>query len=190
MRKAEISRKTRETDIQIKLNIDGIRQCKICSDIGFLVHMLETFSRHGLFDIEARIKGDIHIDQHHTLEDTGFVLGEAFKEALGDKIGIKRAGFFAYPMDDSLATVAIDIGGRSYLRFEAKLKNKKIGELETNTLEDFFYGFASGLLANLHIKVEYGRSDHHKVEAIFKAFAKAVNMACEIGKQGSFPPTK
>jgi imidazoleglycerol-phosphate dehydratase len=192
MRKAKIERNTKETQIKVSLNIDGSGKSKIYSGIGFLNHMLETFSKHGLFDIEADINGDLFVDQHHTVEDVGIVLGEAFKKALGDKRGIKRAGFFIYPMDESLVMTSIDISGRAYLRFDANFKTKKIGDLSSDVIEDFFHGFASALLANLHIQIYYGRSDHHKVEAIFKCLAKSLLIACEIEPRikNKIPSTK
>jgi len=192
MRSAKVNRKTRETDIKIKINIDGAGKSRIKSQIGFLSHMLETFAKHGLFDIDAEIKGDVHVDQHHTVEDTGIVLGQAFKNGLGNKKGLRRAGFFIYPMDEALVLAAIDLSGRPYLKIDAKFKGKKIGDLYIDSLEDFFQGFVSALGANLHVKVYYGRSDHHKVEAIFKAFGRSLYQACEIERRlkGKIPSTK
>ncbi|MCB0260991.1 MAG: imidazoleglycerol-phosphate dehydratase HisB [Calditrichaeota bacterium] len=192
MRSASISRETRETRIAMSVNLDGRGESEIVSPIGFLTHMLETFARHGIFDLQANIEGDLEVDQHHTVEDCGIVLGEVFKKALGDKRGIKRAGFFIYPMDEALATVAIDISGRSFLKLEAEFSNARVGELEIELLEDFFLGFSGALGANLHIRVHYGRSDHHKIEAVFKALAKAMKSACEIEPRiaGTIPSTK
>ena len=192
MRSASISRETRETRIAMTVNLDGRGESEIVSPIGFLTHMLETFARHGIFDLQANIEGDLEVDQHHTVEDCGIVLGEVFKKALGDKRGIKRAGFFIYPMDEALATVAIDISGRSFLKLEAEFSNARVGELEIELLEDFFLGFSGALGANLHIRVHYGRSDHHKIEAVFKALAKAMKSACEIEPRiaGTIPSTK
>jgi len=192
MRKAEIKRKTSETTITLKLNLDGSGKGTISSEIGFLNHMLNTLARHGLFDIAMKIKGDLEVDGHHTVEDSGIVLGQAFKEALGEKRGIRRAGFFVYPMDEALATVAVDISGRPHLHWDAEFKNLKVGELELELLEDFFLGFVNALGINLHVKIHYGRSDHHKVEAVFKAFAKAMRMACEIDPRSpeDIPSTK
>lgn len=192
MRSASISRETRETRIAMSVNLDGRGESEIVSPIGFLTHMLETFARHGIFDLQANIAGDMQVDQHHTVEDCGIVLGEVFKKALGDKRGIKRAGFFIYPMDEALATVAIDISGRSFLKLEAEFSSRRVGELEVELLEDFFLGFCSALGANLHIRVHYGRSDHHKIEAVFKALAKAMKTACEIEPRiaGTIPSTK
>ena len=192
MRSASISRETRETRIAMSVNLDGRGESEIVSPIGFLTHMLETFARHGIFDLQANIEGDLEVDQHHTVEDCGIVLGEVFKKALGDKRGIKRAGFFIYPMDEALATVAIDISGRSFLKLEAEFSNARVGELEVELLEDFFLGFSGALGANLHIRVHYGRSDHHKVEAVFKALSKAMKSACEIEPRiaDTIPSTK
>src|SRR3989344_180689 len=172
MRTSTIKRKTKETDISIRLNIDGKGKYKIKAPIGFFTHMLESFAKHGLFDVELNVKGDTQVDQHHTVEDTGIVLGLAFRKALGDKKGINRAGYFIYPMDEALAIAALDISGRPYLKFNAKFRRRFCGELDTDLLEDFFYGFSAGLGANIALKVEYGRSGHHKKEALFKAFAK------------------
>ncbi len=175
---AKIHRQTKETNISVDLNIDGTGEYQIQTPIGFLNHMLESFSRHGLFDITLQAEGDVHVDQHHLVEDCGIVLGQVFKKALGDKKGINRAGYFVYPMDEALAVVAIDIGGRPYLQYDASFKRRFCGELDTDLLEDFFQGFAVNLGANVVVRMPFGRSDHHKIEAIFKAFAKAMKMAC------------
>jgi imidazoleglycerol-phosphate dehydratase len=174
------------------LNIDGAGNSRVVSEIGFLNHILETFAKHGVFDLQAEIHGDLQVDQHHTVEDSGIVLGEAFKKALAEKRGIKRAGFFIHPMDEALVTVAVDICGRPFLKWNAKFKNKKVGDLSTELLEDFFQGFVNALGANLHILVHYGRSDHHKIEAIFKSLAKAMKTACEIEARAKteIPSTK
>ena len=192
MRIAKISRKTKETESKVMINIDGKGKYKIKTPIGFFTHMLESFAKHGLFDIQMNVKGDLQVDQHHTIEDTGIVLGQAFKKALGDKKGINRAGYFIFPMDDALAIVALDISGRPYLKFDAKFKRRFCGELDADLLEDFFYGFSVGLQANLAVKMEYGRSDHHKIEALFKAFAKSMKMACSKEKRAlkEMPSTK
>jgi len=178
MRKAEQNRKTKETDITIKLNIDGKGVYNIQTPVGFFTHMLEAFSKHGLFDIDMNVKGDLEVDQHHTVEDCGIVLGQVFKEALADKKGINRAGYFVFPMDEALAVVSIDIAGRPYLQFDAEFQRRFCGELDIDLLEDFFNGFAVSLGANVVVRMPYGRSDHHKIEAVFKAFAKAMKMAC------------
>ena len=192
MRTSTIKRKTKETDISIRLNIDGKGKYKIKAPIGFFTHMLESFAKHGLFDVELNVKGDTQVDQHHTVEDTGIVLGLAFRKALGDKKGINRAGYFIYPMDEALAIAALDISGRPYLKFNAKFRRRFCGELDTDLLEDFFYGFSAGLGANIALKVEYGRSGHHKIEALFKAFAKAMKTACSKDKRAAkeLPSTK
>lgn len=192
MRTSKIHRTTNETNIFIELNIDGSGKYQIQTPIGFLTHMLESFSKHGLFDITMTANGDLHVDQHHLVEDCGIVLGQAFKKALGDKKGINRAGYFVYPMDEALAVVAVDIGGRSYLQFEAEFQRRFCGELDTDLVEDFFQGFASHLGANVVVRMPYGRSDHHKIEAIFKAFARAMKMACSIDPQAieNIPSTK
>lgn len=179
MRKSEFKRETKETKIFINLNLDGKGNNNIKTEIGFFKHMLETFSKHSLIDIELDIKGDIFVDFHHTVEDTGIVLGKAIKEALGDKKGIKRAGYFIFPMDESLAISAVDLSGRSYLKFHAEFNDSKVGDFPTDLVEDFFIALTNSLEANIHIKVEYGRNDHHKIEAIFKSFAKALRNAIE-----------
>ncbi|MBS3100766.1 imidazoleglycerol-phosphate dehydratase HisB [Candidatus Woesearchaeota archaeon] len=192
MRIAKIIRKTKETEIEIKLNIDGKGKYAIKTPIGFFTHMLESFAKHGLFDIQLNVKGDLQVDQHHTIEDTGIVLGQAFNKALGNRKGINRAGYFIFPMDEALVIVAADISGRPYLKFKGKLQRRFCGDLDTDLLEDFFYGFSIGLQANLAFKIEYGRSDHHKIEALFKAFAKAMKMACSKDKRAlkEMPSTK
>jgi imidazoleglycerol-phosphate dehydratase len=178
MRSARVARTTKETDISVELEIDGQGVYEIQTPIGFLTHMLETFARHGLFDIKMRAVGDLEVDQHHLLEDCGIVLGQAFKQALGDKRGINRAGYFVYPMDEALAVVAVDIGGRPYLQYDTEFRRRFCGELDTDLLEDFFQGLAVSLGANLVVRMPYGRSDHHRCEAAFKALAKAMKMAC------------
>ncbi len=192
MRTAKISRKTKETCIEAMLNIDGKGKYKIETPVGFFTHMLESFAKHGLFDIEMNVKGDLKVDQHHTIEDTGIVLGQAFSKALGDRTGINRAGYFIFPMDDAMAVLAVDISGRPYLNFDAKFKRRFCGELDTDLIEDFFYGFSIGLMANIAIRAKNGRSDHHKIEAVFKAFAKAMKTACSNDKRAmnEMPSTK
>ena len=192
MRIAKISRKTKETEIKVMINIDGKGKYKIKTPIEFFTHMLESFAKHGLFDIQLNVKGDLQVDQHHTIEDTGIVLGQAFSKALGDRKGINRAGYFIFPMDEALAIAAVDISGRPYLKFKGKMQRRFCGGFDTDLLEDFFYGFSAGLQANLAVKTEYGRSDHHKIEALFKAFAKAMKMACSKDKRAlkEMPSTK
>ncbi len=177
MRKAEIIRKTSETEIILKINLDGKGVARIDSPVPFFGHMLESFSKHSRIDIDISIKGDIEVDQHHSVEDTGIVLGSAVKKALGDKKGINRAGFFVFPMDEALSVVSIDVGGRTYLQFKAPFKRQFCGDFDLDTLEDFFSGFTQGASANIAVRAISGRSDHHKIESIFKAFAKATAMA-------------
>ncbi|MBL7095060.1 imidazoleglycerol-phosphate dehydratase HisB [candidate division KSB1 bacterium] len=192
MRKSKIERVTNETKISIELTVEGTGKYNIQTPVGFFNHMLESFTKHGLFDISLKADGDLHVDQHHLVEDCGIVLGQTFKNALGDKKGINRAGYFTYPMDEALAVVAIDIGGRPFLQYETNFKRRFCGELDTDLLEDFFLGFAINLGANVVVRMPYGRSDHHKIEAIFKAFAKAMKMACSIDPQAieNIPSTK
>lgn len=192
MRRATITRKTKETDITIALNIDGRGKSAIATPIRFLTHMLESFAKHGLFDIRLKVEGDMGVDQHHTIEDTGIMLGQAFGKSLGSKKGINRAGYFIFPMDEALAIVAVDIGGRPYLKFNGAFKRRFCGDLDTDLLEDFFYGFSIGLGANIAVQIRYGRSDHHKIEVVFKAFAKAMKTACSTDKRAmkELPSTK
>jgi len=192
MRTSKTHRKTSETDIEVELAIDGQGNYRIETAIGFFNHMLESFAKHGLFDLSLRGKGDLHVDQHHLVEDCGIVLGQAFKKALGDRKGINRAGYFVYPMDEALAVVAVDIAGRPYLQYEAEFKRRFCGELDTDLVEDFFQGFAINLGANVVVRMPFGRSDHHKIEAIFKAFAKAMKMACALEPRSlkQIPSTK
>lgn len=189
---SKIIRKTNETEIIIALNIDGAGKRVIDTPVGFLNHMLDLFSKQGLFDLDIKAKGDMFIDEHHTVEDIGIVLGQAFNEAIGDKKGINRYGFFILPMDETLVTVAIDFAGRYAFTFDCDFNWEKIGDLSTELIYDFWDGFAQNAKVNLYIKVENGRNDHHKAEAIFKAVAKAVRMACEIDKRASqeVPSTK
>jgi imidazoleglycerol-phosphate dehydratase len=178
MRTATINRKTNETDIRLKLNLDGRGQYRVTTGIGFFNHMLELFARHGGFDLTLACQGDLHVDQHHTVEDVGIVLGEAFEQALGDKKGLWRAGYFVMPMDETLGVVAVDFGGRAAAVIETKVRTRLVGDLEAELVTDFFEGFARGARANVHAKVLYGRSNHHKIEALFKAFARALRVAC------------
>jgi imidazoleglycerol-phosphate dehydratase len=192
MRKAIIERNTSETQIAMALNLDGSGKSNIQSPLGFLTHMLESFTKHAVFDLEATIAGDLHVDAHHTVEDTGIVLGEVLKAALGDKRGIQRSGFWTYPMDEALASVALDLSGRPFLVWEVDFSTRAIGEFPTELFEDFFQGFTNALGANIHVKVHYGRSDHHKIEAVFKALAKSLKMACTIEPRikNEIPSTK
>jgi imidazoleglycerol-phosphate dehydratase len=174
---AKIHRKTSETDIQLRLNLDGAGKFRVSTGIRFLDHMLELFSRHGAFDLGLNVRGDLDVDQHHTVEDTGIALGEAVQKALGSKRGILRAGYFLMPMDETLAAAAIDLSGRPFCVVRAKIAGKRVGDFQTELLEDFFQAFAQAARANVHLRLLYGRSSHHQVEAIFKAFARALRFA-------------
>ncbi len=191
-RKSTIERKTKETDIKVNLNLDGKGESRISTSIPFLDHLLDNFSRHGLFDLKVKAKGDLEIDQHHTVEDIGICLGDAFKKALGEKKGINRAGYFVFPLDESLSVVSLDISGRAYLNFDCKFKRSKIGDLDSDLIEEFFWGFVRHLEATLHIKALCGKNDHHKAEAVFKAFGKAMKTACSKDKRvaKNLPSTK
>jgi imidazoleglycerol-phosphate dehydratase len=177
-RSAEIIRNTTETKIELHLTIEGRGQYKISTGIRFFDHMLELFARHGAFDLDLVCKGDLDIDQHHTVEDVGIALGEAFARAVGDKRGINRAGYFLMPMDETLAIAAIDLSGRTAYAVDTKVRTRLVGDLQSELVTDFFEGFARGAHANVHVKTMYGRSNHHKIEAIFKAFARALRVAC------------
>jgi imidazoleglycerol-phosphate dehydratase len=182
-RTATIQRNTTETKIDLKLTIEGQGRYSVQTGIRFLDHMLELFARHGGFDLSLTCKGDLDVDQHHTVEDIGIALGEAFTQALGDKKGILRAGYFLMPMDETLAAAAIDLSGRASHVIDTKVKIRIVGDLQTELLPDFFEGFARGAKANVHLKVLYGRSNHHKIEATFKAFARAMRFACSRDEQ-------
>ncbi len=182
-RTALVERNSAETRIAIKLKIEGSGQYKISTGIRFFDHMLELFTRHGAFDLDLACKGDLDVDQHHTVEDVGIALGEAFDRALGDKRGILRAGYFLMPMDETLAIAAIDLSGRAAFAVETKVLTRLVGDLQSELVTDFFEGFARGARANVHVKTMYGRSSHHKIEAIFKAFARALRVACSRDKQ-------
>ena len=177
-RTASIERNTKETQITGMLRIDGTGLYQVSTGIRFLDHMLELFSKHGAFDLELHAHGDLDVDQHHTVEDTGIVLGDLFSKALGDRRGINRAGYFVQTMDESLAVVAVDLGGRPALVYDQQVNVVHVGDLQIELLEDFFSGFVNHAGANLHAKVLYGRSNHHKIEAIFKCFARAMRYAC------------
>ena len=191
-RNARIHRRTKETDIFTRLNVDGKGVYRVVTGIRFFDHMLELFARHGGFDLELKVQGDLDVDQHHTVEDVGITLGQAFNKALGDKKGILRAGYFIMPMDETLVVAAVDLSGRAYLVFKTSFRERLVGDLQTELLEDFFGGFASALGANVHLKVAYGRSTHHRVEALFKAFARALRFACSHDQRlrGQLPSTK
>jgi imidazoleglycerol-phosphate dehydratase len=192
MREASITRNTKETQIQAELNIEGAGKYEIATGIRFLDHMLELFSKHGAFDLKLTAKGDLDVDQHHTVEDVGIVLGDLFSKALGDRRGINRAGYFVQTMDESLAVVAIDLGGRPALVYDQQVNVVHVGDLQTELLEDLFDGFANHAGANVHAKVLYGRSNHHKIEAIFKCFARALRYACSTDERlkDQLPSTK
>lgn len=191
-RKSKIIRKTNETDISLTLDIDGVGKRTIETPLGFLNHMLDLFAKHGLFDLTVRAKGDTIIDDHHTTEDIGIVLGDAFAQALGDKKGINRYGFFILPMDETLVTVAIDLSGRYSFRFDCVFTRETVGDMSTELAEHFFDAFAQNAKMNLYIKVENGKNDHHKIEGIFKAVTKSLRIACEIDKRAKnqIPSTK
>ena len=191
-RKTSLERKTKETDIKISLNLDGKGKSNVSTPVPFLNHLLDNFAKHGLFDLEIKAKGDIEIDQHHTVEDVGISLGEAFKKALGDKKGINRAGYFVFPLDEALSVVSVDISGRASANFNCKFKKEKIGDLDSDLVKEFFLGFARSLTATLHIRALTGENEHHKAESIFKAFGKAMKMACSKDKRilKELPSTK
>ncbi|MCR5627018.1 MAG: imidazoleglycerol-phosphate dehydratase HisB [Lachnospiraceae bacterium] len=176
-RTSEKTRTTKETDIKVKLDLDGKGEYKIDTGIGFFDHMLEGFSKHGFFDLTLSCKGDLNVDSHHTVEDCGIVLGEAIKEAVGDKAGIKRYGHFILPMDDALVLCAVDLCGRPFLNFDVHFTNERIGSLESDLIKEFFYAVSYSAGMNIHIKMLDGTNDHHIAEAAFKAFAKALDMA-------------
>jgi imidazoleglycerol-phosphate dehydratase len=192
VRSATVERITRETQIRGSLKIEGRGRYEVDTGVRFLDHMLELFAKHGGFDLKLRAAGDLDVDQHHTVEDVGIVLGQLFSQALGDRRGVNRAGYFVMPMDETLAVVAVDLGGRPALVYKDMVKVRLVGDLQTELLEDFFGGFANQAGANLHVKVLYGRSNHHKVEAIFKCFARAMKFACSKDKRlrGELPSTK
>ena len=183
MRSATIVRNTAETRINLKLKLDGKGTYQVSTGIRFLDHMLELFTRHGAFDLKIQCKGDLDVDQHHTVEDVGIALGEAFDRALGNKRGILRAGYFLMPMDETLGLAAIDFGGRAQAVIETKVRTWLVGDLQSELVADFFEGFARGARANVHLKVLYGRSNHHKIESLFKAFARALRVAVSKDKR-------
>lgn len=170
-------RKTKETDVKLILNLDGTGRTNIHTGIGFFDHMLDGFARHGLFDLDLEVKGDLEVDSHHTIEDTGIVLGQAIAETLGDKKGIKRYGSFLLPMDETLALCAVDLSGRPYLNFKADFSTEKIGDFDTEMFREFFYAVSYGAAMNLHLKILDAGNNHHMAEALFKAFGKALDMA-------------
>lgn len=172
-----VNRKTKETDISIAINLDGTGKNEISTGVGFFDHMLDGFARHGLFDLTAEAKGDLFVDCHHTVEDTGIVLGQAILQAVGDKKGIKRYGHMLLPMDETLALCAVDLSGRPYLSFQAEFKNDRIGDMDTEMIREFFYAVSYSAMMNIHLKILDGENSHHMAEALFKAFGKALDMA-------------
>ncbi len=191
-RSAQITRDTNETQIALSLTIDGIGQRQLDVPVGFFLHMLDLFTKHGLFDINLVVKGDTFIDEHHTVEDTGIVLGQAFATALGEKRGINRYGFYVLPMDEALVTVAIDFAGRYAFTLDCEFERELVGDMSTEVVYDFWDAFAQNAKANVYIKVENGRNDHHKIEGIFKAMARAIRNACEYDQRAKdqIPSTK
>lgn len=189
---SQIVRKTMETNIELKLNIDGNGRYQIQTEIGFLDHMLELFTKHGMFDLELKAKGDLKIDEHHLVEDVGIVFGQAFDRAFGERRGIKRYGFFILPMDEVITTCAVDLGGRFSLCLDCVFTREKVGDLPTELIYDFWEAFAQNAKCNIYIKAENGRNDHHKIESIFKAVARAMRTACEIDRraENEIPSTK
>ncbi len=183
MRSAKLHRSTTETDIQLSLTVEGKGRYEVSTGIRFFDHMLELFTRHGAFDLKLKATGDLDVDQHHTVEDVGIALGEAFSKALGDKKGIMRAGYFLMPMDETLGLAAVDFSGRAAAVINTQVKTRLVGDLQSELVYDFFEGFARGARANVHLKVIYGRSNHHKIEALFKAFARALRVACSRDRQ-------
>jgi imidazoleglycerol-phosphate dehydratase len=192
VRQATIKRDTKETQIQGTLKIEGKGRYEISTGIRFFDHMLELFTKHGGFDLKLVAKGDLDVDQHHTVEDVGIVLGQLFSKALGDRKGINRAGYFVLPMDETLSVVAVDLGGRPALVYKDLVKTRLVGDLQTELVHDFFDGFVVHAGANLHTKILYGRSNHHKIEAIFKCFARAMRYACSTDQRlkDQLPSTK
>ena len=183
MRRGVIDRRTRETQIRVRIGIEGKGRYDISTGIRFLDHMLELVTRHGAFDLTIRAKGDLDVDQHHTVEDLGIALGEAVSKALGNRKGINRAGYFIMPMDETLGVAAVDLGGRAHAVVDLGVKVRLVGDLQSELIHDFFEGFALGVRGNVHVKVLYGRSNHHRVEAAFKAFGRALRVACAKDKQ-------
>jgi imidazoleglycerol-phosphate dehydratase len=192
MRRAAIDRVTKETSIRIRLAIEGKGRYKVSTGIRFFDHMLELFAHHGAFDLQLAATGDLDVDQHHTVEDVGVALGQAFAQALGNKRGILRAGYFVMPMDETLGVSAVDFSGRAAAVIDTKVRTRLVGDLQSELVPDFFDGFARGAQANVHARILYGRSNHHKIESLFKAFARAVRAACWRDKQMArlLPSTK
>jgi imidazoleglycerol-phosphate dehydratase len=192
MRKSNVKRVSKETNIQMSLTIDGRGRYQVSTGIRFFDHMLELFAHHGGFDLKLKARGDLDVDQHHTVEDVGIVLGQAFEKALGSKRGILRAGYFVMPMDETLGLVAVDFCGRTAAAIDTKVRTRMVGDLQAELVYDFFEAFARGARANVHARILYGRSSHHKIEALFKAFARALRAACWRDSRmiGLLPSTK
>ncbi len=190
-RTAKIHRKTAETDVTVELDLDGIGEARVATGIGFLDHMLALLAKHSVFDLSVTAVGDLEVDQHHTVEDIGISLGQAFREAIGDKSGIRRYGDFTLPMEETLCTAALDLGGRAYFVFQADFPTNKIGDFDAELVADFWHAFATNALCNLHIIVHYGRNSHHIAEAVYKATAHALRIAVEPDPRVSgIPSTK
>ena len=192
MRRGIVQRKTTETSIALRLDLDGKGRYEVSTGIRFFDHMLELVARHGGFNLKLAVEGDLDVDQHHTVEDVGIALGEAVSQALGDRKGINRAGYFVMPMDETLGVAAIDLSGRIHAVVDLQLAVERVGDLQAELLGDFFDGFAQGARANVHLKILYGRSSHHQIEALFKAFARALRFACSRDRQmaRTLPSTK
>ncbi len=192
MRRAEVKRRTAETDVRVRLVLEGRGRYSISTGVRFLDHMLELFTRHGGFDLDLTATGDLDVDQHHSVEDAGIALGEAFDRALGNRRGIMRAGYFVMPMDETLGVVAVDFSGRAAAVIETKVRSRLVGDLQAELVPDFFEGFARAARANVHARVLYGRSSHHKIEALFKGLGRAVRVACSRDRRltGMLPSTK
>ena len=188
-RKAKIERRTAETEIQLEIDLDGTGQSQVRTGVGFLDHMLELFAKHGIVDLSVNARGDLHVDQHHTVEDVGICLGQALRQALGDKAGIRRYGHFTLPMEETLVTTALDLSGRYFLVFQAEFPTPKIGEFDSELVQDFWQATAANALCNLHILLHHGRNSHHISEAIFKSAARALRMAVERDPRSSGVPS-
>ena len=191
-RSARVTRTTKETDITVELTLDGAGKASVDTGVPFLNHMLDSFARHGFFDLTVRARGDLDVDLHHTVEDVGLALGQALRDALGDKAGIRRFGEASCPLDEALVRITVDLSGRPFFVYEVTMTQARVGTFDTELVHDFFEGFAMGARANVHVKVLYGRSSHHHVEAVFKAFARALRVACSKDRQlaRALPSTK
>lgn len=188
-RTARVNRQTAETQIEVELNLDGAGVADVATGVGFFDHMLTLLAKHSSIDLRVKAHGDLHVDQHHTVEDTGIAIGQALKDALGDKSRIRRYGHFTLPMDETLVTAAIDLGGRYYLVYQAPIQAQKIGDFDTELVEDFWQGVAANALANLHVVLHHGRNSHHIAEAVFKSTARALRMAVEIDDRATGVPS-